>query len=66
MTHFLIECTSLANQRNKLKRELSKLGIVRLTTDLLLGNSNETDDVKRKITKEFGKFLRNSERLDNI
>ena len=66
VTHFLIECTSLAEQRNKLKRELNKIGIVRLTTDLLLGNSNETDEVKKKITQEFGKFLQNSERLDDI
>ena len=66
VTNFLIECTSLTDQRNKLKGESSKLGIVRLTTDLLLGKSNETDDVKRKITQEFGKFLQNSERLNDI
>ena len=66
VTHFLIECDSLSEQRRELRRRLWQYGIVSCTTDLLLGNSNEEIDVKRKITHELGRFLLKSKRLDDI
>ena len=53
ITHFLIECPSLEIYRNILKRRLRNFGIVRITTDLLLGGSNEDEHIKLKITEEF-------------
>ena len=66
VTHFLIECPSLEVQRNIFRRSLNKLGIVRLTSDALLGGSNEEEHIKVKITVELGKFLMGSKRLDDI
>lgn len=63
--HFLLECPSLRVQRNRLKASLRRHGLVRLTSDILLGYSNEDIDIK-KITKEMGKFLRTSGRLDTL
>ena len=66
VTHFLIECPSLNAQRNSLKRNLRNYGIVQITSDLLLGASNEDEHIKVKITNELGKFLVNSKRLEDI
>ena len=66
MTHFLIECPSLEVHRGVLKRKLNSYGIVRLTSDVLLGGSNEDEQVKVKITEELGKFLISSGRLEDI
>ena len=66
ITHFLIECPSLEIPRSILKRRLRDLGVVRLTTDLLLGGSNEDEHTKLKITEELGKFLLNSKRVNDI
>lgn len=64
--HFLLECPSLRVQRNRLKASLRRHGLVRLTSDILLGYSNEDIDIKNVITKEMGKFLRTSGRLDTL
>ena len=66
VTHFLIECPGYINQRNELKRKLFTLGIVRITSDILLGASNEEDNIKEKITEELGKFLIKTKKLDDI
>ena len=66
VTHFLIECPGYINQRNELKRKLFTLGIVRITSDILLGASNEEDNIKGKITEELGKFLIKTKKLDDI
>ena len=66
VTHFLIECSSLVVQRNILKRRLSNYGIVRLTSDMLLGSSNENESIKFKITEELARFLINTKRLEDI
>lgn len=39
---------------------------MRLTSDVLLGYSNEDENIKRQITKEMGKSLRASNRLDTL
>ena len=69
ISHFILQCPSLVVQRNKLRRNLSRLGIIILTTDVILGESiqsNEDDDTKKKITEEFGKFLKETNRLEDI
>ena len=64
--HLLLECPSLENQRRILRLNLRRYGIVRLTTDVLLGYSNETLDTKIGITKAMGIFLRMSGRLGDL
>ena len=38
------------NQRNKIKRKLFTHGIVRIKSEILLGASNEDDNLKGNIT----------------
>ena len=64
--HFLLECPSVNTQRNILKAALSRHGIVRITSEILLGHSNEELEVKKIITKEVGKFLKDSGRLSTL
>ena len=66
VTHFLIECPSLTIHRNVLRRNLHSYGILRITTDLLLGASNEDEHTKLKITEELGRFLIHSNRVEDI
>ena len=63
---FLIECPSLEIYRNILRNKLRSYGIMRLTTDLLLGASNEEEHIKLKITEELGRFLIHTHRIDDI
>ena len=39
---------------------------MRLTSDVLLGYSNEDVNIKKQITKEMGTFLKASNRLDTL
>ena len=66
VAHFLLECPSLFQQRVILQRSLAALGIVQLTTDVLLGGSNEDVTTKKEITLEVGRYLLNSGRLNDI
>ena len=66
ITHFLIQCPSLSQQRSKLIRNLNIYGIVQITTDILLGGSNDEESVKEKINEELARFLKNSGRLEDI
>ena len=64
--HFLLECPSNANYREILKAALSRYGIVRATSEMLLGYSNEEMEVKKVITRVMGKFPKSPGRVDTL
>ena len=64
--HFLLECPGNTNYRRILKSALSRYGIIRVTSEMLLGYSNEEMEVKKVITRVMGKFLKSSGRVDTL
>ena len=66
VTHFLIECPSLRRHRIKLQRNLEIYGLHRISTDLLLGASNEEEAIKEKINDELANFIYASGRIKDI
>ena len=62
----LLEYPSIANYRRMLKSALSRYGIVRTTSEMLLEYSNEEMEVKKVITMVIGKVLKSSGRVDTL
>ena len=66
VTHFIIQCPSLARQRDALFNSLRTAGIPRVTTDMLLGKYSEDGNINRTLCEAFGRFLIDSNRLEDI
>ena len=64
VNHYVMHCPCYQDARDTLYINLTRLGIINITLELLLGFSGEEIQVKKKITTELGIFLISTNRLD--
>ena len=64
VNHYLLTCPYYQAARNTMFHNLRIIGINNITSDILLGASEEEPHLKKEITSELTKFLITSRRLE--
>ena len=64
VNHFLQRCTAFQQQRNTLRNNLLKLGVVDMSTNVLLGSSEHNIKIKISITYELATYIRATKRME--
>ena len=64
--HFMLHCSKYERQREHLRVQLNLLGVPCLTLKAILAGDSEHSSVHRSILREVIRYLRSTERIDEI